>query len=450
MTEPVQLPGPLSYAEAYSLIYSVTSKADILALQTSPDGRAMLDVIVNDMVDRSARLERTITARHLLARPSDATPVATGQVRATCQVAISRAKASVGVGITIPLGTRVQTSDGHIFTLDADVVFAPGLVGPVTANVTALFPGFSSNVIAPSINSFALVGDSSTGDLATLSVSGGVNTLARYGGDYFVPKFIFAYLTFTAGSNTGKTARITSLLTGDPATQVTLTCDSTLVAESGTATWLMLEWAALGFTVVQTTDAVDGRDDELDSIGRESGQSRQSAETDADYIRRLTRIRDVVTPRAIIQAINRILGGYGPATVYELGCGQGNEDSSLGLSAWPGFVVGAFPLGVDPTSLDTPGALVPDAPPKGLSVMGGMGPAFLVKWSPIGVDDPGMYVDNTALPFSDLPPMSFGPGLGPVNSTSFPDNSLYASIAEELNRLKAWGVSWNFLPPFGT
>jgi hypothetical protein len=129
--------------------------------------------------------------------------------------------------------------------------------------------------------------------------------------------------TFTgAGVITGAT----SLATAAPST---ISYDSTLTPESGTAAWEFVPWGAGGWGIETTNQEqpTGGRLGFLDALGRERNIHRGPAEGDFSYRRKIAVPSDVVSPGAVIRAFNRVL-----APVGIQGCLR-----EAGLASLPGF-----------------------------------------------------------------------------------------------------------------
>lgn len=452
MTTPT-LAGPLSSADAYAIINAIASPTDIATIRSFPDGAAWLALLVDQMVDLSARLDRTITARHLIARESDVSPPAAGSAYASANLTISASKSASATIVMSPTTCFAQTSDGRLFSLAAPLTWAPGAFGTKTVAFNAVLPGFGSNVIAGSIKAFQAVANGSQGDSASVAVTATGGTITRGGGDYFLRSYVGLYVTFVAGANVGKIAQITGFAdTIEPHSIATITCDAPLVAETSTATWALLEWSDLGFAISQPTDATGGTDDELDALGRELNRLRQTNEGDAAYLERLTRLQRVVTPQALVAAANRALGVYGPALVYEwTGCQPDCGSSDIGLRPWPGPIF-------DLTPLDLPAGAAEGAPfagvgvrqlPAGYSGFGNDGPFFMVRWDAQGLGHPGAFFNKFDLGTRPRTLDAVFDYKSPFDGRAFGDGALRAAIYDAVRTVRGFGVSWTFYPTFG-
>lgn len=449
------LPGPLTRAEGLEIIRSTCSREDTRTLEAAPEGRALLAGLVDIFVELSKKLDRSITARHLVARVSDVNPTAAGATAATATVQISRPASKVGVAFTLPKRSRaciVKTSDGHRYTLDADLVVAQGFAGPLNAAVTAKVPGYASTVIAGRINGFALVANGASGDIATVIGSGATVTLKRGAGDRFLQDFVGLYVQFTAGTNIGLYGRITAVLSDD---QVTITSASPtlLAAETATATWVIRDWSELGFTVAQSADSTQGTDDDLDALLREVNRQRQIGETDASLLNARISLAAMISPNAIISLANRVLGVYGPVTLYETGVSSVECDPSIGMSPFPGYVAGLSPCGVQPDKMVTTNTSATatrlEAPPAGLMCTARDTCFFILRWDPVGLGDPGGYATGTSVgaPVFDVsPPHRMAAGVSACGGSPSTDNAIRSAIQVAITRIKAAGVKFRWYP----
>lgn len=181
------------------------------------------------------------------------------------------------------------------------------------------------------------------GEKVTGSVSGGEGVLLKRLGDYLVidrtSLTSLAVGDIVTGAASGATTTIDAVHTTPDAT-----------SEVQAATWRVPGWAALGLSAANTTQPAGGRAAVLDELGEERGVRRASNESDTAYRKRLAQAPDVVTPKAILRAANRVLAPYGmSAHLYEaaqpglLGVlGDGDSHLDVGLVRLQGAVVGTF------------------------------------------------------------------------------------------------------------
>lgn len=468
---PRRLKGPITRDDGFAIIKSRMSRADIRNLLAAPDGEAMTAAIVDVFVDESQRLERNIDARHLLSRASDQARAAGDQAFATASIVISRDPAKIGAPIVIPTGTLVDTSDGHEFALSSDASppttyaarFAAGgltmmsIAGVTTVRATATSPGFTPTSIAGMIATFADVANEAEGDVASITLESGARYLNRGAGDYFTPQMVGNYLRLTAGANIGRLVQVgkyispIKVLVVSAETAYDATTLETLSTEAGTCSWMALNWDTdLGFSLSQPTDTTQGYDDTIDALAREKGRQRQTGESAETLRAELMAIVDVVSPGAILRAVNRVLGPLGPAFLYEQGTTKSECDVTLGSKAFPGVVWGKTAWSLVPDRLDarTPGS---PAPPPGLAIFGRDVAFFILRWDGSGgVFDTGGYWGTqpaAALPTYDPSlPKGAAWGLSPWTGGSFRDAIVRRAIAAAINRIKGAGIQWKFSP----
>lgn len=94
-----------------------------------------------------------------------------------------------------------------------------------------------------------------------------------------------------------------------------------LIAETGSAEWTSLDWVAdLGVEVTNDESPSGGTADVLGEIGRERGVLRAPGENLETYRQRVNALPDVVTPKAVKRAVNRVLAPFGmTACLREVG-----------------------------------------------------------------------------------------------------------------------------------
>lgn len=87
----------------------------------------------------------------------------------------------------------------------------------------------------------------------------------------------------------------------------------------GGASWRVLDWVQdFGLDVTHDASPVGGRSGMLDALGKERGLPRNANEGDEPYRKRISEIADVVSPNAILRALNRVLEGL-PFCFREVG-----------------------------------------------------------------------------------------------------------------------------------
>jgi hypothetical protein len=436
-----RLPGPLTRDEALALVRRRLSSADVRALEATPEGAALLRMLADLHVDQSQRLDRSATARHLIARESDVNPIASGATRARVELRIERRR--TGFRLVVPKGTRVETPGGHVFALDAPVAFVAGEAGPRVITATALVAGSASTVLAGSVRSFSSVAGGAEGDEASVIVGPGGVSLHTSGGDHLSAAYVGLYVELADGANKGRIGRITGAF--GPA-DISLDGDG-LVAEVGTAAWVLREWGELGLVVAQPTDATAATDDSLDELAEEVDRHRQTGESDGELRTALLTLQDAVSIGAIIRACNRALGTYGPIHVYETGTPVSEAEPTIGLEACPGYVCGLSPCSLAPDRFDDPAAAPPPSPPKGFTAVMPLYRFFVLRWDGAGLDDPGAYVrGSSGVPELDEVPMAAAAGISPAGGYATGDVALRAGISTTIDQIRAAGVGWRWYP----
>jgi len=119
---------------------------------------------------------------------------------------------------------------------------------------------------------------------------------------------------------------IVAPLSGATATITSTEQSSLLVAETGTASWRVLDWNDL-LTVTNPLSPTGGTTGELDELGGERNIDRAPGESDESYRKRVVQLPDLVSPNALRRVVNRILTPYGAA-----GCLR-----EVGSTLLPGF-----------------------------------------------------------------------------------------------------------------
>lgn len=237
---------------------------------------------------------------------------ASGAVRATGQVTLSRAGSDAAAAITVPAGERLvqsqlNTQGGAVealpeFELVSDAVLDAG-VQTVTADVRAVRAGDQGNVPAGRIVGFSPRGTATVQhtavapDLLTDTVSP----------DKFSEAMIGQYLRITTGTNASATPLRITAVNPVGGGLFTATVAATLVTVATEETANVLEFADLGITVTQSAPTTGGRHGVLDANGRDRNVLRRFEESDFDYRQRIVTLPDVVSPAAIDRICAQIL-----------------------------------------------------------------------------------------------------------------------------------------------
>lgn len=102
---------------------------------------------------------------------------------------------------------------------------------------------------------------------------------------------------------------VTGVVSGATCTVAVAIQTPVFVAESGTAAWRVLDWAAdLQVSLTNPASPSGGKFGMLDGLGEEKNVLRLPGESDDDYRKRQHQVADVVTPNAIRRALTRTMG----------------------------------------------------------------------------------------------------------------------------------------------
>jgi hypothetical protein len=305
---------PKDFDELVDLWRTLFPESYTVPLEDPPEGEGF------DLTAQQARIfaraseaaDATTQRYYLRAHSSQTGPPAAGAARATGNVEITRAAPAANT-ITLGAGTELvsrlrdslgETVDWIRVRLIADVTFAAGALGPLTAAVEAVRVGPQGDVDAGTIDRFAARGTSTVIGSVTAA-----NLMADGGSeDIFTPAMIGQYVSFTAGANLGADPRrILGVTAGVP--NVAELDGAALIL--GAATVDVLEFSGLGLTVAQAAALDGGRHGWLDAIGAERRVFRQVGESDDLYRERIGELADIISPAAIIRIAYRILSPLG-------------------------------------------------------------------------------------------------------------------------------------------
>jgi hypothetical protein len=123
------------------------------------------------------------------------------------------------------------------------------------------------------------------------------------------------------GGTFDATHAIIGQLSGASTTPDAIVQSPNLVAEVGTASWVILDWVSdLQIITTNAASPTGGRSAMLDQVGDERETYRTSGEDDDTYRERVATAPDVVSPPAIQRAANRVLAPIGAtACLREVG-----------------------------------------------------------------------------------------------------------------------------------
>lgn len=107
-------------------------------------------------------------------------------------------------------------------------------------------------------------------------------------------------------------ASIAGVVSGATATVVLVVLSPDMTAEIATAGWDLLTWEdGVGLSATNPEHPEGGSSPTLDHVGEERGINRSSGEGDDSYRKRIYTRPDVVSPNALVRAMNRVLAPYG-------------------------------------------------------------------------------------------------------------------------------------------
>lgn len=214
--------------------------------------------------------------------------------------------------------------------------------------------------------------------------------------------------------------------------------------EDGTLSWELLDFSALGLSLVDVEAFTGGRDNDLYMLGDDRGIYQQPGEADDVFRDRASRLADVVSPNAILRTINRILRPLGFAgavcDVQDGGIGGGYAGLFCDLDAdLAPDRVGAF-------DLYAPGDLYPL---NNFFVLQSAEEAygwFLVKLPILGAGDYGAAFDDGPLYFDSTAGVYYGPAFsGFLDGYPVAGEAAYAAIYSAIDAVKAGGVGFTLI-----
>jgi len=206
----------------------------------------------------------------------------------------------------------------------------------------------------------------------------------------------------------------------------------TLIPETKTASWRVLDWEVdLGMVVTNVISPEGGRVAMLDTLGRERDVNRADGETDEPYRKRVVTPADVVSPNAVIRAGNRVLNPLGDTVVLR----------EVGLELFRGIFYDGNPGSTDPQyafAYDLDFDVRPDDALKLALTYEEFRAFFLLGVPKYGDGDFGIaYDDGTTNAFDASPWLAFADGF-PVTAAS-----RYKQIWQAVNKIKAGGVGFD-------
>lgn len=316
--------------------FSASTQADLLALwrslydpsytaaiESEASGQGLDVYAVQAKIFSRASVAGQETFGRLFIRPhsTQVSPPASGAAYAVTDLVLFRSApahnaftliAGTELVATLRTPTGVTIDGAHFRVLHNTTIPAGSLTVQLT--VQAVRVGESSNVVAGSIAKFASRG---TATITSATIEAG-NVLrdraGAFGGDRLTPAMIGQYVLLVGGVNGGTSPRrvlsVTQPTAADPTASAVL--DGPALTAPDTLTRAdVVEFADLGLSVSQPSDAVGGLDAWLDALGAERLIFRQAGETDAAYRVRIESLPDVVSPGAILRAASRVLSPLG-------------------------------------------------------------------------------------------------------------------------------------------
>lgn len=230
--------GPLTQAELLELWKSVTDKGYHEPFLAAGEGGGLeAHTQLQAVLARASRaVDTTTQAMFILPWSGQTSPPASGGQRARVTLTFQRLSSQfpqkamvIGAGLVFVEEQQLDSStDGSVevltgrrYSLLENLVFPPGESGPLSAVAEAEKEGYGYNNPLPgTIRAVTQQGASFNNDGASVEVFGPVaigagaaasaHVRAANEPDMFVPEHVGQYLTFVAGANVGKTARIIS------------------------------------------------------------------------------------------------------------------------------------------------------------------------------------------------------------------------------------------------
>jgi len=216
----------------------------------------------------------------------------------------------------------------------------------------------------------------------------------------------------------------------------TLNPDS-LIGETGSVSWAMMDFKDLGVELRKVPAFAGGKDDLIRLLGDERGVTQQAQESDEAFRRRASRLESVVSPNAIRNALNRALEPLGfRGEAFDV---QSDIDGET-------FFEGFF-ADVDFADYYEPGDLFPESKFKlPLSLRETYGFFFLRvpllgggDFGAFADDGPSHYIEAEQIYISGFADAGFADGF-PVLG-----NAVYSEIYDTINRIKMDGVGFTFI-----
>jgi len=216
---------------------------------------------------------------------------------------------------------------------------------------------------------------------------------------------------------------------------------------TGTVKWTLLDYTAagVGLEIVEAEPFTGGRDDDLFILGDQRGLYQQNGESDDVFRDRVSRLADVVSPNAILRAVNRVLrplGFRGDVCDVTIGDTVGAGFTGLFFDLDPALapeIVAAF-------DMYAAGDLFPKDPWLVLQSAQEAYGWFLVKAPYLGEGDFGIFLDEGPLFFDETVQVYYGPSaFGFMDGFPIDGYATYAAIYSAVDAIRAGGVGFTLL-----
>lgn len=353
---------PLTLDEARALFRADVDPAWYEALVSTPDGRALLDAVLDLFVEADRRDEAAAAA--LL--------VATATRASTAGATVFVTRTRPGQPLWVPAGTVVESADGVRFLLDDSLSLAEGAVGvPIDTTITADRPGDVGFFPEGTIDRFAPLLDTLSGaGVAIAVVTDGAFRRVKLTTNATQPhpfrqsmKGLYVVIADDDGAhaaNLGRLVQIEVVNDGSSPSAVgaledavawSPLYDPTAPQVSGWVTgmyeftWRVVPWADLGLTVTNVTPATTGASPSLDGLGLERGIPPVPFEGVEALRKRLSLAPQGPTPLGLLRKCLQVLAGFGQSLadlrIYEPGALAPDatlDPYAANFPAWGGFL----------------------------------------------------------------------------------------------------------------
>lgn len=391
-------------------------------------------------------INRSQQAYYLRPHSTQTGPVASGPVKASGSVLISRAAPALGEllmpGGTVLLANALDSFGGTLFLgryLTTQAFTIPEGVGPFTVPVEAEFPGYTGNIMSGFATTFEALGRLSVPSIVfsptqlSRVVPAADNTQASRFSDALIGRYVRLVGSLTS-DNAGVSRQVVGTYT-DGSGQTGIVIDLGLEEGDVNAftTVEVEEWEDLGISVTQPDPISGGTPDTLGAIGVDRNIGRVPGEGDESFRRRLQQLADIISPASHVRILDRVLGSLGIGYRYlETGA----------IDELMGFTWGVHPWGQG--SL----ALIPKVAGSQLVGQGFVWVDltkqtrfFLVIVDRSGLGDYGMPYGDTVYPVGY--PNAWGRGVWGGSPLTF--NAIVGQLWAELNAARAAGVGFLIL-----